>query len=47
MTDQELREKRPNVAKLADVINEQDRPKQFAALLLIAALGLLGEETQL
>lgn len=47
MTDQDMREKRPNISKLVDFINGQDRPTQYAALLLIAALGLLEEETQL
>lgn len=44
MTDQEAREKYPNVAKLADFINQQDRPTQFAAVLLVAAMAAMSEE---
>lgn len=47
MTDQDMREKRPNVVKLLDFINKQDRPMQFAALLLTIAAGRTGEETEL
>lgn len=44
MTDQEFREKNPNIATLFDAINKQDRPMQFAALLLTIAAGLMGKE---
>lgn len=47
MTEREMREKRPNIVKLLDFISEQDRPTQFAALLLIVAAGSMGEETEL
>ncbi len=44
MTNQEARESHPNVDKLADFINQQDRPTQFAAMLLLAAMAAMNEE---
>lgn len=44
MTDQEARKKHPNVAKLTDFINQQDRQTQYAAMLLLAAMAVMNEE---
>jgi len=44
MTDQELREKKPNLMKLMDIINEQDKQGQAAAYLLLAMAALLKGE---
>ena len=43
MTNQEAREKSPNVAKLADFINQQDKQTQLAAMFLLAAMAAMNE----
>lgn len=42
MTDQEARKKYPNVAKLADLISQEDKQTQNAMILLLVAAGLIG-----
>lgn len=41
MTEQEARAKYPNVAKLSDLVSQQDNQMQCAMLLLIAAAAIM------
>lgn len=43
MTDRIAREKFPNVAKLADFINQQDKQTQLAAMFLLVAMAAMNE----
>lgn len=46
MTDQETREKYPNLVIRADFINQQDRPAQFAVVLLSVAAAHINTEVR-